>query len=102
MALQKKKTEVVRGFTIKYHANGRTMWSKGKVKDGKPHGHWEWFRLDGTRKRSGEFKMGEPVGKWTTYDSKGKVYKVTSRSTGILRAKSRGIFHFTSSSGGSA
>ncbi len=79
MAIPKKKTEVVRGFTIKYHANGKTVWSKGKVKGGKPSGYWEWYRLDGTLKRSGNFKNGEPVGEWITYDSKGKVYKVTSR-----------------------
>jgi len=79
MPTPNKKTEVVRGFTIKYHANGKTRWSKGKVKDGKPNGYWEWFRLDGTLKRSGNFKNGEPVGEWTTYDAKGKVYKVTSR-----------------------
>ncbi len=79
MAVPKKKTEVVRGLTIKYHANGKTIWSKGKAKDGKPDGYWEWFRLDGTLKRSGSFKNGEPAGEWITYDSKGKVYKVTSR-----------------------
>ncbi len=79
MAVPKKKSEVVRGFTIKYHANGKTRWSKGKVADGKPNGYWEWYRLDGTLKRSGNFKNGEPVGEWTTYDSKGKIYKITSR-----------------------
>lgn len=74
-----KKTEIVRGLTIKYHASGKTMWSKGEVKDGQPSGYWEWYRPDGTLKRSGTFKDGEPAGKWTTYDSKGKVYKVTEK-----------------------
>jgi len=83
-ALQKKtikpkKSEIVRGFTIKYHANGKTIWSKGKMKDDKPNGYWEWYRPDGTRKRSGTFKSGEPVGTWTTYDTTGKVYKVTQK-----------------------
>ena len=77
--LKNKKSEIIRGFTIKYHANGKTVWSKGKMKDGKPNGYWEWFRIDGTLKRSGNFKAGEVVGEWTTYDSKGKVYKVTTR-----------------------
>lgn len=77
--ISQKKTEIVRGFSIKYHANGKTMWSKGKIKGGNPHGYWEWYRLDGTLKRSGIFKGGEPVGEWTTYDSKGKVYKVTRK-----------------------
>ncbi len=75
----KKKTEVVRGFTIKYHASGKTVWSKGKMKEDKPDGYWEWYRPDGTLKRSGIFKEGEPTGKWTTYDLKGKVYKVTQK-----------------------
>lgn len=74
-----KKSDLVGGYTIKYHANGKTMWSKGKIKDGKTEGYWQWFRPDGTLKRSGNFKAGEAVGEWTTYDSKGKVYKVTAK-----------------------
>jgi antitoxin component YwqK of YwqJK toxin-antitoxin module len=75
-----KKSEIVKGFTIKYHVNGKTIWSKGKMVDGKPDGYWEWYRIDGTRKRSGDFKKGEPVGEWITYDSNGKTYKVTDKS----------------------
>lgn len=74
-----KKTEIVRGYTIKFHANGKTKWSKGKINDGKPDGYWEWYRIDGTLKRSGHFKKGEVIGTWTTYDSNGKVYKVTEK-----------------------
>ncbi len=37
----------------KYHASGKTIWSKGKVKKGEPQGYWEWYRIDGTLKRSG-------------------------------------------------
>ena len=71
-----KKSEVIDGFTIKYHANGKTIWSKGRFADGKAEGYWEWYRLDGTIKRSGYFDKGEPVGEWTTYDQSGNVYKV--------------------------
>ena len=74
-----KDSKVVRGHTIKYHANGKTVWSKGKIKNDNPEGYWEWYRPDGTLKRSGNFKDGKPVGVWTTYDSKGKVYKVTMK-----------------------
>jgi len=74
-----RKTSIVRGFTVKYHASGKTVWSKGKMKDGTPIGYWEWYRPDGTLKRSGTFVNGEPAGTWTTYDSKGKVYKVTCK-----------------------
>ena len=80
MAEQKpKKQEVINGFTIKYHANGVTRWSKGKVIDGYAEGYYEWYRPDGTLKRSGHFDKGEPVGEWITYDSKGHTYKVTQK-----------------------
>jgi len=61
---------------IQYHKDG-TVWARGQTLDGVPTGYWEWFRLDGTKMRSGEFKSGEQVGEWTTYDKKGAVYKVT-------------------------
>lgn len=57
-----KKSEVIDGYTIKYHANGKTIWSKGKIIDGEPDGYWEWYRIDGTLKRSGYFKKGRQVG----------------------------------------
>lgn len=74
-----KKSEIVDGFTIKYHANGESIWSKGKIINGKADGYWEWYRIDGTLKRSGFFKEGEPIGEWITYNSKGNTYKVTER-----------------------
>lgn len=77
--MQPKKSKIVDGYTIKYHANGVTRWSKGKNANGKSEGYWEWYRIDGTLKRSGHFRSGEPVGEWITYDSDGKPYKVTSR-----------------------
>jgi antitoxin component YwqK of YwqJK toxin-antitoxin module len=70
---------VIDGYTIKYHANGKTWWSKGRIVDDTPVGYWEWYRLDGTLKRSGHFDMGEPVGEWITYDKSGERYKVTNR-----------------------
>lgn len=78
-AAEPKKFEIIDGFTIKYHANGATRWSKGKIVDGQPDGYWEWYRLDGTLKRSGHFRVGESVGKWITFDKKGKPYKVTNK-----------------------
>jgi hypothetical protein len=74
-----KKAEIIDGYMIKYHANGVTRWSRGKVVKGQPDGYWEWYRPDGTLKRSGHFKLGEAVGEWTTYNDKGEVYKVTNR-----------------------
>jgi len=57
-------------LVTKYHANGKTNWSKGKIINGLPEGYWEWYRIDQTIKRSGFFQAGEPVGEWTTYDLK--------------------------------
>ena len=74
-----KKSEIIDGITVKYHANGQTIWSKGKVVNGLPDGYWEWFRIDGTLKRSGYFEHGEAVGAWTTYNAEGKAYKVTQK-----------------------
>lgn len=76
--VQKKKEEVVDGITVKYHANGKTIWSKGKIVNGTADGYWEWYRIDGTKKRSGYFEDGEQVGEWTTYDNEGKPFKVTT------------------------
>jgi antitoxin component YwqK of YwqJK toxin-antitoxin module len=75
--VQAKKVKIIDGFEIKYHANGKTVWSKGKSLNGLPDGYWEWYRVDGTLKRSGYFNKGKQTGNWTTYDSKGKPYKVT-------------------------
>ena len=77
--MKPKKAEMIDGYQIKYHANGVTKWSKGKVVDGQPDGYWEWYRPDGTLKRSGHFRLGEAVGEWTTYDDSGKIYKVTNK-----------------------
>ena len=49
----------------------------GPMVDGVPVGYWEWFRLDGTKMRSGYFEKGEQTGEWTTYDKMGQIYKVT-------------------------
>lgn len=77
--MKPKKSEIIDGYTIKYHANGKTRWSKGKIINGKTDGCWEWYRPDGTLKRSGHFKDGEQTGEWITYDENGKVYKITHK-----------------------
>jgi antitoxin component YwqK of YwqJK toxin-antitoxin module len=73
----KKKSK--REEHIHYHKDG-SVWAKGELREGVMCGYWEWFRKDGTKLRSGYFDNdGEQVGEWTTYDSKGKVYKVTEK-----------------------
>ena len=64
---------------LKYHNDG-SIWAKGTLEDAVLEGYWEWFRKDGSKMRSGYFKNGKQTGKWTTYDKKGKVYKVTNFS----------------------
>jgi antitoxin component YwqK of YwqJK toxin-antitoxin module len=62
---------------IQRHRDG-SLWAKGQTIAGVPTGYWEWFRKDGAKLRSGQFENGEQIGEWTTYDKKGKVYKVTA------------------------
>lgn len=59
-----------------YHKDG-SIWAKGKIAGKTQEGYWEWFRIDGTKMRSGYFKKGKQIGEWTTYDKKGKIHKVT-------------------------
>ena len=77
--MKDKVQNIVDGLTVKYHANGKTIWSKGKIINGIPEGYWEWYRIDGTIKRSGHFKNEATVGPWITYDSKGRPYKTTNK-----------------------
>lgn len=77
--VSEKKYQVKDGLMIKYHANGTTVWSKGQLLEGQPDGYWEWYRPDGTLKRSGYFDKGKPIGEWTTYDKSGNLYKVSRR-----------------------
>jgi antitoxin component YwqK of YwqJK toxin-antitoxin module len=61
---------------VEYHKDG-SIRASGWKRGGRLDGHWEWFRLDGTRLRSGDFDMDRQVGEWTTYDRRGRPYKVT-------------------------
>ena len=62
------------GDYLEFYANG-ILKAKGKMKQGKMHGYWEWFRKDGTKLRSGSFKAGVQSGLWTTYNQEGRPYK---------------------------
>lgn len=72
-----KKVDAI--TTVKYHKDG-SVWAKGEMVEEHPTGYWEWFRKNGVIMRSGYFESGKQTGEWTTYDKKGKVYKVTNMS----------------------
>jgi antitoxin component YwqK of YwqJK toxin-antitoxin module len=61
---------------IEFHKDGSVL-ARGQTINRVPIGYWEWFRLDGTKMRSGYFENGAQIGEWITYDKKGQVYKVT-------------------------
>lgn len=72
------EAEFGEGLHTERHRDG-SIRARGHVVDGQPDGYWEWFRLDGTKMRSGHFDRGRNVGLWTTYDKAGVVYKVTRK-----------------------
>ena len=57
---------------VELHGDGSVR-ARGPMVDGVLEGYWEWFRVDGSRMRSGWFERGEQVGEWTTYDRDGSV-----------------------------
>ncbi len=61
---------------IEHHREG-SVCAKGQMLGEELHGYWEWYRTDGTLKRSGHFDRGRQVGKWITYDQDGAPYKIT-------------------------
>ena len=76
---EKRVVILPNGMSQKFHANGTSTWSIGRIQDGVSHGYWEWYRVDGTIKRSGHFNNGTPIGEWITYDKNGKPYKITQK-----------------------
>ncbi len=66
---------------IHRHKNG-SIWAKGTMDGEVMEGYWEWFRLDGSKMRSGHFKAGKQVDEWITYDKAGTIRKVT-----VMKAK---------------
>lgn len=54
------------------------MQSTGFMLDGEMHGHWEFFRKDGSMMRSGGFERGTQTGVWRTFDRAGLLVKETT------------------------
>jgi antitoxin component YwqK of YwqJK toxin-antitoxin module len=59
-----------------HYANGNVK-HRGAHLEGEMHGHWEFYRLDGSLMRAGSFDHGRQVGLWQTFDRTGKVVKET-------------------------
>jgi len=51
--------------------------SRGFELDGAMHGQWEFYRLDGSLMRAGEFDRGTQIGVWRTYARDGRLVKET-------------------------
>jgi antitoxin component YwqK of YwqJK toxin-antitoxin module len=64
---------------IAYYGSG-ALQSRGFTLDGEMHGLWEFFRLDGSVMRTGEFDRGRQIGIWKTFDRAGKLVKETDFS----------------------
>ncbi|TFB97512.1 hypothetical protein E3O42_16395 [Cryobacterium adonitolivorans] len=60
------------------HFSNGSARASGFELDGKLHGHWKWFRIDGSLMRSGEFDLGHQVGMWRTWDRTRRLVKETS------------------------
>jgi hypothetical protein len=75
---------------IVHHHRDGTVRARGTMRDGELHGDWVWFRLDGTRLRSGSFDSGVQVGEWITYDRRGAVYKITRMEPAAPAQATRG------------
>lgn len=59
-----------------YYKDGSVK-GRGSVVGSQMDGYWEWYRKNGTKMRSGHFKLNTQVGEWITYDQQGNIYKVT-------------------------
>ncbi len=64
---------------VTHYASGNVKYRGANV-DGQMHGHWEFFRTDGSMMRSGDFEHGRQIGIWRTYDRSGRVVKETDFS----------------------
>ncbi len=60
------------------HYSTGAIQSRGFTLDGEMHGHWEFFRKDGSVMRTGDFDRGRQVGTWQTFDRTGRLVKETT------------------------
>ena len=63
---------VADGARIDYFPDGRVK-AEGRMKAGRLHGAWKWYRHDGSLMRAGHFLHGEQSGVWATFDRSGRL-----------------------------
>jgi len=61
---------------VEHYATG-VVKLKGLHLDGDTHGEWEFYRIDGSVMRTGEFDRGKQIGPWRTFDRSGRMVKET-------------------------
>jgi hypothetical protein len=71
------QAEFTEGVHVERRCDGSVR-AQGQVAGGQPDGYCEWFRLDGTRLRSGHVDRGRRTGERTTYDTSGASCEVTT------------------------
>jgi uncharacterized protein YdhG (YjbR/CyaY superfamily) len=64
------------GKRFEYYDDGQLK-AAGRMKGGRLHGRWAWYRKDGTRSRTGQFADGEQVGVWKTWARDGTCVSTT-------------------------
>ena len=67
---------VTEGSRFEFYGDGQLK-ATGRMKAGKLHGTWRWFRRDGTLMRTGQFSQGRQVRTWQTWDAHGTLVKTT-------------------------
>ncbi len=85
------------------YRNAITTYLIINLKDGVEHGLWERYYLNGKLKEQKMYKMGKPVGKWTSWDKKGRViYKCDFTTDPIIdsfhsytRKKHKSLIRYT-------
>lgn len=54
------------GEFLEFYDNG-FLKAKGRYREDLMHGHWQFFRRDGSLMREGKLAAGQPVGEWKTH-----------------------------------
>ena len=62
------------GYWEEYHLNGNISY-KGNYKDGNRHGYWEYYWSNGSISYKGNWKNFKPYGYWERYTSPPRLHR---------------------------